>query len=167
MKPIAALVATFVLGIGTASAAPSYVLFESSLEPGANSARSPRMIARVGETSTVRLAAARDKPELLVRVTPVVSKDDTVVIESTVSVNKMVDGAPHLFDKQIAQISTRSALGEKSSVEVAQGMRYEWVATALSDEEANAKVKAEPRISGQPLKFIFLGEPAIASKLSY
>ena len=43
-----------------------------------------------------------------------------MVIESTVSVNKMVDGAPHLFDKQIAQISTRSALGEKSSVEVAQ-----------------------------------------------
>ena len=107
----------------------------------------------MGETSTIRLAASRDKPELLVRVTPVVSKDDSVVIESTVSVNKMVDGAPHLFDKQIAQISTRSALGEKSSVEVAQGMRYEWAATGLSDEQAKAMMAANPRIPVQPIKF--------------
>lgn len=153
MKPIAALIAAAVLGIGTASAAPAYVLIESFMEPGVNNARVPRTIARVGETSTIRLAASRDKPELLVRVTPVVSKDDSVVIESTVSVNKMVDGAPHLFDKQIAQISTRSALGEKSSVEVAQGMRYEWAATGLSDEQAKAMMAANPRIPVQPIKF--------------
>ncbi|MCA3000777.1 MAG: hypothetical protein ING73_10295 [Rhodocyclaceae bacterium] len=101
-----------------------------SMQLTTNGKQSPATVSmmQVGATMTTRIGGTIERPEMNVRVSPVVGNDQSIVLETEISINKTVAGAPHLFDKQVANLKVRSKLGETASVEMAPGERMEWTA---------------------------------------
>ena len=139
----AASIGTFALfACLTAAATASDTVEITSITTRDGKAMRPVTIrAQIGNTSTFRFSGGKDRADLLVQMTPVIAQDQTVAIEYDVSINRTVDGAPHLFDKQISRLKLRAKLGEPTTLEWESGFKQEWTANVPNKQKLAAIVQ--------------------------
>jgi len=124
-----------------AFAAPGFVRISHVTTVGGKTHSPMNIIAAVGETSTMTIRGDASRPEVMLTLKPVVGSDETVSLETGVAVNRMLDTPAPNFDRREVQLTLRSKLGEPASFETAGGVTYQWIASAISEEEAQAARK--------------------------
>ena len=78
------------------------------------------MLAAIGESQTTTIVGDRNTREVLVKFTPVLGGDNQVMIDTSVSINKMLDTPARQFDKRELEFTARIKVGEVFSVETAR-----------------------------------------------
>ena len=120
-----------------ASPAPEYVRIttEYFLPGSVRTQPKAQLLVAMGEKFDMTIGGDRTKPGLMLTLKPTLGDDNTITLETGISINRMHDTSAPTFDKRQMQITVRAKLGETNSIETADGTTYKWSATKLPDAE--------------------------------